>query len=113
MKIVKSIGVALALASLGACSFPKKYDEQVRQVEVGETTVDDYVEPADLHVSITDVESGKSWDVNLGDECRQYPLPKGERFMTRFDLSRYEQPNEDKNTYIEPQTTPIWKYLCG
>lgn len=103
--------IALACSSLAACSFPKKFDEQVRQVEVGQTTVDD--DMGELHVDITDIESGKSWNINLGSECRQYPLPLGERFMTRFDLSKYEQPNEDKNLYIEPQTQPIWNYLCG
>jgi hypothetical protein len=110
MKTMKSISVLLAFATLAACG-PKKFGEEVRQVEVGQTYVDE--DMGELYVDIKDVSSGQNWKVGLGEECRQYPLPMGERFMTRFDKSRYEDKPEDKNIYFSPQTTPIWNYLCG
>ena len=110
----KILVLSFACLALAGCDrIPQKIGETVREVEVGDTRVDeDYdEETSELHVTITDVESGNSWDVNLGEECRQYPLPKGERFLTRFDRSAAKA--DPKTVYLAPQTSTVYKYLCA
>lgn len=103
----KSAMVILGALMLTACG-PEHVKDEVRSVTVGTATVDENME--ELHVSIIDDDTGQQWDVNLGSECAQYPLPTGEKFMARFDVSAYkEKPNE---FYYAPYTDKVWEYLC-
>jgi hypothetical protein len=105
-KIAFALGCTLALS---ACSLPEHVRDEVLQVEVTGQNVDEDL--GELHVDIFVPELNQSWNVNLGDQCGQYPLPIGEKFMTRFDITAYkDKPSE---LYYSPYTDKVWNYLCS
>jgi hypothetical protein len=107
-RILLIAGAALALS---ACDrIPQKVGEEVRGVEIADGgRVDDMA--GELHVTIREIESGQSWDVNLGEECSQYPLPMGQKFLARFDKMAAKA--TPQNVSVEPNQQMLWNYLCG
>lgn len=117
-------------ASLAGCDrIPTKIGEEVRQVEIGDSILSDgwnsviYQRQGDeasldfdsnepeLYVNVLDVESGQTFKVGLGSECSQFPIPKGQRFLARFDKSASKaKPNE---IFFAPQSDKIYTAFCS
>ena len=119
--------LSLGCLALTACG-PKHVRDEVRQVEIGDTIISDgwqdivytpnvdlsgldYDTEPTLYVNLTDVETGTVFKVPLGYECSQFPLPKGERFLTRFDITAYEEKPQEQ--YMSPYSDPVAKHLCS
>lgn len=125
---MKRIGLlSLGCLLLTACG-PEHVRDEVRQVEIGDTIISDgwqdivYVPNVDLsgldsesepslYVNLTDIESGNVFKVYLGYECSQFPLPKGTRFLTRFDVKAYK--DKPETLLISPYGDPVAKHLCS
>ena len=121
--------IAVGVMLTGCDRIPQKIGEEVRQVEVGESIVSDgwhevvYTQESDmnsldfdendpeLYVNVKDVDTGHVFKVSLGGECGQWPLPRGERFLTRFD--RFASKKYPKDITFAPQSGPVSKFLCG
>lgn len=117
-------------ASLAGCdSMTHKFGESVRQVEIGDSMVSDgyntvvYQRESDLapldldnndvqlSVNILDVDTNQTFKVELGGQCETFPLPKGQRLLARFDMSKSKaKPND---IYMAPQTDPLYKMFCS
>lgn len=127
---MKKIALVMLLGTMlaGCDSMTKKFGEQVREVEVGDSLVSDgwntviYQQESDvsgldfdssepeLYVNIQDVETGSTFKVSMGSECSQFPAPKGQRMLIRFDLSKSKaKPND---IYMAPHSDQIFKILC-
>jgi hypothetical protein len=131
-KIAMIAAVSLALTACG----PEHIRDEVREVETGDTIVSDgwtdvvfqgETDPKvsdpnalalldensdpELYVKIKDISTGEEFKVWLGYECNRFPIPKGARFLAKFDIMAYEK--SPKELYIRPYSEPINKYLCS
>lgn len=124
---MKRILLTSACLLVAACG-PEHVRDEVRQVEIGNTIISDgwtdivYTSDADfqrldqeydpeLYVEVIDVESGTAFKVPLGYECKQFPLPRGSRFLTRFDITAYE--DKPKEEFMSPYGGPVKSHLCS
>jgi hypothetical protein len=131
-KVALIIAGCLALTACG----PKHVRDEVREVETGDTIVsdgwtevvfqgendpkvsdpmalfvlDENSDP-ELYLNVIDKQTGQTFKVWLGYECNRFPIPKGVRFLAKFDIKAYEdKPNE---LLMSPYSTPISNYFCS
>jgi hypothetical protein len=123
-KITILLAGCLALTGCG----PEHVRDEVREVQVADTIIsdgyqdivwtpgvnlnvlDDESEP-ELYVNILDVATGQAFKIDLGTECSQFPLPKGQRFLARFNVLAYKE--KPRELYMNPYGQPINKLLCS
>lgn len=120
---MKRIALVLAGALLLTACGPEHVKDEVREVEIGQTLVDDGYGPApyvpnteytseapELYVELKDTATGTIFKVDLGTECSQFPFPVGQRFLAKFDISAYKEKPAD--LYMTPYSDKVYGFLC-